>query len=116
MAKMKILVEVAQSVPEAFARFSAANVSPLEAIQQSEAVISKLSGFGLDSMMATELKNRLEASLHIPVSVLDLLKGLSIGEFAGMLLPRLLGENSEIRALLDELEAPGPEAVVEAAA
>ena len=48
MAKMKILVEVAQSVPEAFARFSAAAASPHEAVQQSESLISKLSGFGLE--------------------------------------------------------------------
>ena len=48
MAKMKVLVEVTQSIPEAFARFTAANASPLEAIHQSESVISKLSGFGLE--------------------------------------------------------------------
>jgi subtilisin family serine protease len=48
MAKMKVLVEVTQSVPEAFARFSAAVASPLEAVQQSESVIGRLSGFGLE--------------------------------------------------------------------
>ena len=36
MAKIKVLVEITQSVPEAFARFSAANASPQEAVQQSE--------------------------------------------------------------------------------
>jgi acyl transferase domain-containing protein len=71
-------------------------------------VSQPLSAFGLDSMMATELKNRLEASLRIPVSVLDLLKGVTIAEFAAALLPRLLEENAEIRELLDELEAAGP--------
>jgi acyl transferase domain-containing protein len=68
-------------------------------------VAEPLSAFGLDSMMATELKNRLEMSLRIPVSVLDFLKGLSISEFAAGLLPRLLEENGEIRELLAELEA-----------
>ncbi len=48
MAKMKVLVEVTQAVPEAFARFSAANASPQEAVQQSETLLSKLSGFGLE--------------------------------------------------------------------
>jgi acyl transferase domain-containing protein len=67
-------------------------------------VAEPLGAFGLDSMMATELKNRLELSLRIPVSVLDLLKGVSIAEFAKALLPRLLEENTEIRQLLDELE------------
>ncbi len=70
-------------------------------------VAQPLSAFGLDSMMATELKNRLEMSLRIPVSVLDFLKGLSISEFSSGLLPRLFEENGEIRELLEELEAAG---------
>jgi hybrid polyketide synthase/nonribosomal peptide synthetase FtdB len=68
-------------------------------------VSQPLAAFGLDSMMATELKNRLELSLRIPVSVLDLLKGVSIAEFSKALLARLVEENPEIRQLLDELEA-----------
>jgi subtilisin family serine protease len=48
MAKLKILVEVVQSVPEAFARFGAASESPREAVQQSESLLSKLSGLGLE--------------------------------------------------------------------
>ena len=67
-------------------------------------VSQPLGAVGLDSMMAMELKNRLELSLRIPVSVLDLLKGVSITEFAQALLPRLMEENAEIRRLLDELE------------
>ena len=65
-----------------------------------------LSALGLDSMMAMELKNRLELNLHIPVSVLDLLKGVSIAGFAKALLTRLMEENGELRQLLDELEKP----------
>ena len=72
--------------------------------QQKIDVTEPLSAFGLDSMMATELKNRLELSLRIPISVLDLLKGISLAEFAAVLLPRLLEENAEIRQLLDELD------------
>lgn len=72
-----------------------------------------LGALGLDSMMAMELKNRLELSLHVPVSVLDLLKGVSIAEFAQALLPRLMEENAEIRQLLDELEqTPEAESLV----
>jgi acyl carrier protein len=69
-----------------------------------------LSALGIDSMMAMELKNRVELSLQIPVSVLDLLKGVSISELAESLLPRLTEENMELRNLLDEIEQlPGPE-------
>jgi acyl transferase domain-containing protein len=75
-----------------------------------------LSALGIDSMMAMELKNRIELSLRIPVSVLDLLKGVSIAEFAASLLPRLMEENAELRSLLDELEqVPGPETLPSAA-
>lgn len=48
MAKMKVLIEVTQSVPDAFARFSAASTSPSEAVQQSESLLSKLNGLGLE--------------------------------------------------------------------
>ncbi|HWD97874.1 MAG TPA: type I polyketide synthase [Bryobacteraceae bacterium] len=67
-------------------------------------VTQSLSALGLDSMMATELKNRVELSLHIPVSVLDLLKGVSITELAASLSPRVMAEHPEIHQLLDELE------------
>jgi hypothetical protein len=63
-----------------------------------------LSALGLDSMMAMELKNRIELSLRVPVSVLDLLKGVSIAEFSQSLLQSLIQENAEIHQLLDELE------------
>ena len=58
-------------------------------------VSQPLSALGLDSMMAMELKNRIELSLRIPVSVLDLLKGVSIGDLAQSMVTRLMEENPE---------------------
>jgi subtilisin family serine protease len=43
-----VLVEVDQSVPDAFARFTAATDSPREAARQSEALIGRLGGLGLE--------------------------------------------------------------------
>jgi hypothetical protein len=57
-------------------------------------VSQPLSALGLDSMMAMELKNRMELSLRISVSVLDLLAGVSIAEFSQMLVARLVEESS----------------------
>ena len=67
-------------------------------------VSQPLSALGLDSMMAMELKNRIELSLRVPVSVLDLLKGVSIAELAQSMVTRLMEENPEIHRVLDELE------------
>lgn len=67
-------------------------------------VSQPLSALGLDSMMAMELKNRIELNLRVPVSVLDLLKGLSVAQFAQSMLSRLMEENAEIHQMLDELE------------
>jgi NADP-dependent 3-hydroxy acid dehydrogenase YdfG len=63
-----------------------------------------LNVLGLDSMMATELKNRIEVDLHVSVPVMDLLKGIAIGELAAGLLPRLIDENRDLHELLEELE------------
>ena len=59
-------------------------------------------------MMATELKNRMELSLNVPVSVLDLLKGSSISQLAARMLEQLLGEDGKLAELLSELEQPEP--------
>jgi NAD(P)-dependent dehydrogenase (short-subunit alcohol dehydrogenase family) len=67
-------------------------------------VSQPLSAFGLDSMMAMELRNRIELSLHVPVSVLDLLKGVSIAKLSQSLLNRFIDESPEIHRLLDEVE------------
>jgi hypothetical protein len=50
---------------------------------------SSLSFFGLDSMMAVELRNRVEKSLGAGPSVVELLQGASVADIAGSLLPRL---------------------------
>ncbi|MHA3024315.1 type I polyketide synthase [Mycobacterium sp. BMJ-28] len=48
-----------------------------------------LSALGLDSMMAIEMKHRIEAALTIDVSVLDLLQGNTIAALAEGFVPRL---------------------------
>ena len=65
-------------------------------------------------MMATELKNRIELSIHVPVSVLDLLKGISLSELGATLLPKLLEENSDLNELLAEIEQLPPETLAAA--
>jgi hypothetical protein len=54
--------------------------------------------------MAMELKNRIELGLRVPVSVLDLLKGVSIGDLAQSMVARLMEESAEIQRALDEIE------------
>ena len=48
-----------------------------------------LSDMGLDSLIAVELKNRLDADLRTSVSIENLFGTLSIGELAGTLLATL---------------------------
>lgn len=114
----------------------AARVLGLEAEQISTE--ESLSNLGLDSMMAIEMKHRIEAVLQIDVSVLDLLQGTTItglseglvarlelgapdadepmpaeaGDAGDQLdeLERLLAEAApdELEALLQELEAGPP--------
>lgn len=48
-----------------------------------------LSSLGLDSMMAVEMKHRIEASLPVDVSVLDLLQGISLADLAEGLVGKL---------------------------
>jgi acyl carrier protein len=67
-------------------------------------ISAPLSALGLDSMMAMELKNRLDLSLGMAVPMLDLLKGASIAELSPDLLSRLIAEDSEIQQVLAELE------------
>jgi acyl transferase domain-containing protein/aryl carrier-like protein len=71
-----------------------------------------LSALGLDSMMAMELKNRIELSLHAPVSVLDLLSGLSLAELSQLLLSRAVAENAELHRAVNEI-ASLPETIAE---
>jgi acyl carrier protein len=48
-----------------------------------------LSGLGIDSLMAVEVKQRIDAMLRVDVSVLDLLQGVTVAELAGRILPLL---------------------------
>jgi len=86
-----------------------ARVLGLEAEQVSTE--ENLNSLGLDSMMAIEMKHRVEAVLQIEVSVLDLLQGATISGLAGGLVARLqLGaadtapDREEAPEQLDELE------------
>ena len=50
---------------------------------------ANISNHGLDSMMAIELKNRLEQSLKVGVAIVDLLRGMSAADIAGLVLTQL---------------------------
>jgi acyl transferase domain-containing protein len=50
---------------------------------------ANISQHGLDSMMAIELKNRLEQTLKVGVAIVDLLRGVSTNDIAALLLPQL---------------------------
>ena len=63
-------------------------------------VTESLSMLGLDSMMAMELKGRLELNLRVPVSVLDLLKGVGIADLSKALLEKVREQHSEILQML----------------
>ncbi|MEU8989182.1 type I polyketide synthase [Streptomyces sp. NPDC048558] len=63
-----------------------------------------LSGLGVDSLMAVEIKHRIDATLRADVSVLDLLQGVSVLGLATRILPLL------------PLEKPGEQDLTEPAA
>jgi acyl carrier protein len=48
-----------------------------------------LSGLGMDSMMAIEVKHRIGATLRVDISVLDLLQGATVTSLAARTLPLL---------------------------
>ncbi|MFK4089490.1 type I polyketide synthase [Kribbella sp. NPDC020789] len=48
-----------------------------------------LSNLGIDSMMAVEVKARIDIMLRVDIPVLDLLQGVSVVELAARILPRL---------------------------
>jgi hypothetical protein len=54
---------------------------PVSAVTLDRPVTS----FGLDSLMAIQLKNRVETSLGVSLSIVTLLEGLSLSEIAGKL-------------------------------
>jgi hybrid polyketide synthase / nonribosomal peptide synthetase FtdB len=49
----------------------------------------RLNTLGLDSMMATEIKNKIELGFEIPMSIVDLLQGLSVYQLAELILDKL---------------------------
>ncbi|MDQ3808956.1 MAG: polyketide synthase dehydratase domain-containing protein, partial [Chloroflexota bacterium] len=64
-----------------------------------------LNTLGLDSMMAIELKNRIEQSLHVSISVVELLQGCSVGQLAERVLEQLQPVQADAEAELAELLA-----------
>ncbi|HJV96170.1 MAG TPA: beta-ketoacyl reductase, partial [Albitalea sp.] len=87
-----------------------------------------LNSHGMDSMMAIELKNRIEQSLKVRVAIVDLLKGASVNALAVLLAPEMDAANlnvdgaladivdamqdlsaEEIEALLAQEQEPQPE-------
>ncbi|MCB1956133.1 MAG: SDR family NAD(P)-dependent oxidoreductase [Rhodocyclaceae bacterium] len=82
----------------------------------------RLSTRGLDSMMAIELKNRIEQSLKVSIAIVDLLKGASVLDIAasleGEIESRLVAagddELADIAAQLDQLDDSQLEALLSA--
>ncbi len=69
-----------------------------------------LTALGMDSIMAVELKNRIEAHLPLTLSVAELIVGVSVAELAGKLNAQL-EVDEEIATLLDEVEGISMEEV-----
>ncbi len=64
-----------------------------------------LNALGIDSIMAVELKSKIEGSLGVTVSVADLLRGLSVADLAAQFLPQLqatVPADAEVAELLAE--------------
>jgi len=77
----------------------------IEKLKENES----LAVFGMDSMMATEIRNRLEIGLGIPISVVELLKGASIKDLGESILVKLkdsgkLSEETEGSVQKDSLD------------
>jgi acyl transferase domain-containing protein/NAD(P)-dependent dehydrogenase (short-subunit alcohol dehydrogenase family)/acyl carrier protein len=63
-----------------------------------------LTGLGLDSMTAVELRNRVDRSLGVTPSVVELLQGASVNSLAALLLPDLAtAAEAELAGLLAEI-------------
>lgn len=54
-----------------------------------------LTSLGIDSLMAVELKNRVEAEMEITLPVTALLQGPTLSQLAGIMLEQLSGQTSE---------------------
>lgn len=74
-----------------------AHVLRLDRAQLSEH--ESLTGVGIDSMMAIEVKHRIEASINIDLSVLELLQGTTVAQLARRLLASLPVNESALPAV-----------------
>jgi hypothetical protein len=83
--------------------------------ESSLAAGDTLTSRGMDSMMAIELKNRIEHSLKVRVAIVDLLKGASADAIASMLGPELaaltLGEDDALTDIADAMQDLSPEQI-----
>jgi acyl carrier protein len=62
-----------------------------------------LNSHGMDSMMAIELKNRIEQSLKVRVAIVDLLKGASLGALADMVAPEVEALHGQVDGALADI-------------
>ena len=65
-----------------------------------------LNALGLDSMMASELKNRIDVCLNVNLAVVELLQGLSLAEIGLNLMPQLSCQHSDSELTAEENLSP----------
>ncbi len=69
-----------------------------------------LTYLGLDSLMALELKNRMDAGLGLSVPVTRLLEGVSVGDLHSSLMEKLAEKLAEVQAATAPVATPVPPA------
>ncbi|WP_041598640.1 hybrid non-ribosomal peptide synthetase/type I polyketide synthase [Hahella chejuensis] len=67
-----------------------------------------LTQYGLDSLMAVELRNRIEKNLSASVSIVDILKSNGLGELAASVAEKLTAQNAENGASVTTDALPAP--------
>lgn len=53
-------------------------------------IYEPLNTLGFDLMMMTEIRNKIEPSFEIPMSIVDLLQGLSVEQLADRVLSKMI--------------------------